>query len=30
MGRNLLEHLTTSIEDAGLKNGTVMIGYHED
>jgi hypothetical protein len=30
MGRNLIEHLTTSIEDAGLKNGTVMIGYHED
>ncbi|KAJ5127345.1 hypothetical protein N7448_008124 [Penicillium atrosanguineum] len=30
MGQNLIEHLTTSIEDAGLKNGTVMIGYHED
>jgi len=30
MGRNLIEYLTTSIEDAGLKNGTVMIGYHED
>jgi hypothetical protein len=30
MGQNLIEQLTTSIEDAGLKNGTVMIGYHED
>ncbi|KAJ5082131.1 hypothetical protein N7532_011174 [Penicillium argentinense] len=30
MGRNLIEHLSTSIEDAGLKNGTVMIGYLEE
>lgn len=30
MGRNLIDHLTTTIEDAGLKNGTVMIGYLED
>lgn len=30
MGRNLIEHLTASIENAGLKNGTIMIGYHED
>lgn len=30
MGRNLIDHLSTSIEDAGLKNGTVMIGYLEE
>lgn len=30
MGRNLIDQLNTSIEDAGLKNGTVMIGYLED
>lgn len=30
MGKNLLEELETSIQDAGLKNGTVMIGYVED
>lgn len=30
MGRNLIEQLGTSIEDAGLKNGTVMIGYMEN
>lgn len=30
MGRNLIEHLGTTIEDAGLKNGTVMIGYLEE
>lgn len=29
MGRNLIDQLSTSIEDAGLKNGTVMIGYVE-
>lgn len=29
MGRNLIDQLHTSIEDAGLKNGTVMIGYLE-
>lgn len=29
MGRNLIDELATSIEDAGLKNGTVMIGYVE-
>ncbi|KAG2412575.1 hypothetical protein HFD88_010132 [Aspergillus terreus] len=30
MGRNLIDSLDTSVEDAGLKNGTVMIGYMED
>lgn len=30
MGRNLINDLTTSIADARLKNGTVMIGYLED
>lgn len=30
MGKNLIEELDTTIEDAGLKNGTVMIGYLED
>lgn len=30
MGRNLIDHLSTSIEEAGLKNGTVMIGYLEE
>ncbi|KAJ5825976.1 hypothetical protein N7474_003114 [Penicillium riverlandense] len=30
MGRNLIDQLSTSIADAGLKNGTVMIGYLED
>ncbi|KAJ5683055.1 hypothetical protein N7462_006220 [Penicillium macrosclerotiorum] len=30
MGRNLIDNVATSIEDAGLKNGTVMIGYLED
>lgn len=30
MGRNLIDLLDTNIEDAGLKNGTVMIGYIED
>lgn len=30
MGQNLIDSLTTSIQDAGLKNGTVMIGYLED
>ncbi|KAJ5577907.1 uncharacterized protein N7459_006871 [Penicillium hispanicum] len=30
MGRNLIDHLHTSIEEAGLKNGTIMIGYLED
>lgn len=30
MGRNLIDQLDTNVEDAGLKNGTVMIGYHED
>ena len=30
MGRNLIDHLNSSIEDAGLKNGTIMIGYLED
>ena len=30
MGRNLIDLLDTSIEDAGLKNGTVMIGYVEE
>ncbi|KAL1968501.1 hypothetical protein VTN77DRAFT_1711 [Rasamsonia byssochlamydoides] len=27
MGKNLIDELDTSIQDAGLKNGTVMIGY---
>lgn len=30
MGRNLIDQLHTSIADAGLKNGTVMIGYLEE
>lgn len=30
MGRNLIDQLDTSIADAGLKNGTVMIGYLEE
>lgn len=30
MGKNLIDELDTSIQDAGLKNGTVMIGYMED
>ncbi|KAJ5242402.1 uncharacterized protein N7469_000729 [Penicillium citrinum] len=30
MGRNLIDHLSSSIEEAGLKNGTVMIGYLEE
>ncbi|PYH43391.1 DNA-protein crosslink repair co-factor UBX5, partial [Aspergillus saccharolyticus JOP 1030-1] len=30
MGRNLIDSLETSIEEAGLKNGTVMIGYVEN
>lgn len=30
MGRNLIDLLGTTIEEAGLKNGTVMIGYVED
>ncbi|XHG05137.1 hypothetical protein AWENTII_008386 [Aspergillus wentii] len=30
MGQNLIGQLGTSIADAGLKNGTVMIGYMED
>lgn len=30
MGQNLINQLDTSVADAGLKNGTVMIGYHED
>ncbi|KAJ5335988.1 hypothetical protein MYU51_020123 [Penicillium brevicompactum] len=30
MGRNLIDQLSTSIQDAGLKNGTVMIGYLEE
>jgi hypothetical protein len=30
MGRNLIDQLSTSIADAGLKNGTVMIGYMEE
>ncbi|KAJ5782745.1 hypothetical protein N7457_004519 [Penicillium paradoxum] len=29
MGRNLIDQINTSIADAGLKNGTVMIGYLE-
>ncbi|KAL2807849.1 hypothetical protein BJX63DRAFT_410969 [Aspergillus granulosus] len=30
MGRNLIDDLDMSVEAAGLKNGTVMIGYIED
>ncbi|KAJ5558751.1 hypothetical protein N7535_009369 [Penicillium sp. DV-2018c] len=30
MGRNLIDQLGTTIADAGLKNGTVMIGYLEE
>jgi hypothetical protein len=30
MGQNLIDHLSTSIEEAGLKNGTVNIGYLEE
>lgn len=30
MGRNLIDQLSTNIADAGLKNGTVMIGYLEE
>ena len=30
MGQNLINHLSTSIEGMGLKNGTIMIGYLED
>lgn len=30
MGRNLIDVLEESVGDAGLKNGTVMIGYIED
>jgi hypothetical protein len=30
MGHNLIDQLATSISDAGLKNGTVMIGYLEE
>jgi hypothetical protein len=30
MGKNLIDELDTTIQDAGLKNGTVMIGYLED
>lgn len=30
MGRNLIDILDTSVEEAGLKNGTVMIGYVEE
>lgn len=30
MGRNLINYLDNTIDDAGLKNGTVMIGYLED
>ncbi|EAW11846.1 DNA-protein crosslink repair co-factor UBX5 [Aspergillus clavatus NRRL 1] len=30
MGRNLIDSLDVSIDEAGLKNGTVMIGYLED
>lgn len=30
LGHNLVDQLQTSIADAGLKNGTVMIGYLED
>ncbi|GAB1194074.1 hypothetical protein APSETT444_003314 [Aspergillus pseudonomiae] len=30
LGHNLLDSLDISVEDAGLKNGTVMIGYVEE
>lgn len=30
IGHNLIHQLDTSVADAGLKNGTVMIGYHEE
>lgn len=30
IGQNLIHQLDTSVADAGLKNGTVMIGYHEE
>ncbi|KAF7593378.1 hypothetical protein BBP40_011567 [Aspergillus hancockii] len=30
LGHNLIDSLDTSVEDAGLKNGTVMIGYVEE
>ncbi|KAL1957075.1 hypothetical protein VTO42DRAFT_6333 [Malbranchea cinnamomea] len=30
MGQNLIGLLDTSIQDAGLKNGTVMVGFMED
>ncbi|CBF81425.1 hypothetical protein AN5675.2 [Aspergillus nidulans FGSC A4] len=30
MGRNLIDALDQSVEAAGLKNGTIMIGYIED
>lgn len=30
MGKNLIDSLETTVEDAGLKNGTVMIGFLED
>lgn len=30
MGQNLINMLDTSIQDAGLKNGTVMVGYMAD
>lgn len=30
MGHNLIDQLSTSIADAGLKNGTVNIGYLEE
>ena len=30
LGRNLIDLLDSSIDEAGLKNGTVMIGYLED
>lgn len=30
LGRNLIDLLGTTIEEAGLKNGTIMIGYLDD
>jgi hypothetical protein len=30
MGKNLIEYLDETIEDAGLKNGTVMVEFIED
>jgi hypothetical protein len=30
MGKDLIEHLDETIEDAGLKNGTVMVEFVED